>query len=85
MLFLRGGLAEAPDELERAATGNVRTMFPVPITGSQGPQSFNGSSGSGFIPASASTSSGNLTGSDQNGFTPTAAGTASGSPSSSMK
>jgi len=57
------------------ATGNVQTMFPVPISGDQGPQGSNSSPG----PTS------NLTGSDQNSFAPTAPGTASPTPSSSQK
>ncbi|MBC9882167.1 hypothetical protein G8O24_33105 [Bradyrhizobium sp. INPA01-394B] len=59
------------------ATGNVQTMFPVPISGGQGPQGSNSSPGLDVLPASASAPTGNLAGSDQNSFAPTAAGTAS--------
>lgn len=61
------------------ATGNVQTMFPVPISGDQGPQGSNGSSGPGLLPASASVPGGNPTGSDENSFAPASPGTASSS------
>lgn len=67
------------------ATGNVQTMFPIPISGDQGSQGSNSSPGPGLLPASASVSPGNLTGSDENSFAPAAPGTASPSPSSSQK
>jgi uncharacterized protein RhaS with RHS repeats len=67
------------------ATGSVQTMFPVPISGDQGPQGSNSSPGPGLLPASASAPTGNLAGSDQNSFAPTAPGTGSPSPSSSLK
>jgi len=67
------------------ATGDVKTMFPVPITGGQGPQGFNGNSGSEFVPTSIPTASGNLTESSENYFTSTAPGATAPSLSSSPK
>jgi uncharacterized protein RhaS with RHS repeats len=40
------------------ATGNVQTMFPVPISGDQGTQGSNSSPGPGLLPASASVPTG---------------------------
>jgi uncharacterized protein RhaS with RHS repeats len=67
------------------ATGDVRTMFPIPIVGDQGPQGSNSSPGPSLIPANGFVPSGNPTGSDQNSFAPTAAGTVPANPSSSLK
>jgi hypothetical protein len=67
------------------ATGNVITMYPVPVTGSQGPQSSLPTSGNGITPAGFSGPAGSSGQSDQSGYGAIAGGTGAGSSTQKLK
>jgi RHS repeat-associated protein len=67
------------------ATENVITMYPAPVTGSQGPQSSIATPGVGIVPVSALDPTGDSGAAGQNGYGPLSGATGSVASTSSRK